>query len=32
LGSRSPDGIDFFIYLPMSVADPDVVSWREIVQ
>lgn len=29
LGSRSPDGIDFFIYLPMSIADPRVVSWRE---
>ena len=29
LGSRSPDGIDFFIYLPMSIADPRVVGWRE---
>lgn len=29
LGSRSPDGIDFFIYLPMSIADPRVISWRE---
>jgi hypothetical protein len=31
LGSRSPDGIDFFIYLPMSVADPRVVGWREVL-
>lgn len=31
LGSRSPDGLDFFIYLPMSVADPRVVGWREVL-
>jgi len=31
LGSRSPDGMDFFIYLPMSIADPRVVSWREVI-
>jgi hypothetical protein len=31
LGSRSPDGINFFIYLPMSVADPRVVGWREVL-
>ena len=31
LGSRSPDGVDFFIYLPLSMADPRVVSWREVV-
>ena len=31
LGSRSPDGIDFFIYLPMAVADPRVVGWREVL-
>lgn len=30
LGARSPDGIDFFIYLPMSPATPRVVSWQEI--
>ena len=31
LGSRSPDGLDFFIYLPMSVADPRVIGWREVL-
>lgn len=31
LGSRSPDGMDFFIYLPMSVADPRVIGWREVL-
>ncbi len=31
LGSRSPDGIDFFIYLPMSIADPRVLGWREVI-
>lgn len=31
LGSRSPDGMDFFIYLPMSIANPRVVSWREVI-
>ena len=31
LGSRSPDGMDFFIYLPMSVADPRVIGWREVI-
>jgi hypothetical protein len=31
LGSRSPDGIDFFIYLPMSIAEPRVISWREVI-
>ena len=30
LGSRSPDGIDFFIYLPMSPAMPRVISWQEV--
>ncbi|MEI7903147.1 MAG: hypothetical protein WCK89_23150, partial [bacterium] len=31
LGSRSPDGINFFIYLPLAPADPRVVSWREVM-
>lgn len=31
LGSLSPDGLDFFIYLPMDVADPKVVGWREVL-
>lgn len=30
LGSRSPDGVDFFVYLPMAVSNPSVVSWREV--
>jgi Tfp pilus assembly protein PilX len=30
LGSRSPDGIDFFIFLPMSPATPRVVGWQEV--
>lgn len=29
LGSNSPDGIDFFIFLPMSPAQPRVVTWQE---
>lgn len=29
LGSHSLEGIDFFIYLPMSVGTPRVVSWME---
>lgn len=31
LGSCSSDGKDFFIYLPMSVAMPRVISWRELL-
>ncbi len=31
LGSRSPDGLDFFIYLPMSIANPRVIGWRELI-
>ncbi len=31
LGSRSPDGSNFFIYLPMSVANPRVIGWREVL-
>jgi len=31
LGSTSPDGMDFFIYLPMSPATPRVVSWQEVL-
>ncbi|MDD4019362.1 MAG: hypothetical protein PHV28_15635 [Kiritimatiellae bacterium] len=31
LGSRSSDGREFFIYLPMSVAMPRVISWRELL-
>ncbi len=31
LGSRSPDGRDFYIYLPVSVAMPRVISWRELL-
>ncbi len=30
LGSRSPDGLNFFIYLPMSIATPRVIGWREL--
>jgi len=30
LGATSPDGINFFIYLPMSPATPRVVSWQEV--
>ena len=31
LGSTSPDGVDFFIYLPMSPATPRVLSWQEVL-
>ena len=31
LGSRSPDGIDFFIHLPPSMTNPRVISWLEVV-
>lgn len=31
LGARSPDGLNFFIFLPMSVATPRVVEWQEVL-
>lgn len=30
LGSTSPDGINFFIFLPMSPATPRVIEWQEV--
>jgi len=30
LGSTSPDGINFFIFLPMSPATPRGIEWQEV--
>jgi len=30
LGSRSADGLDFFIHLPLSIADPKIIGWNEV--
>ncbi|MDD4102121.1 MAG: hypothetical protein PHU80_05750 [Kiritimatiellae bacterium] len=30
LGSQSPDGIDFYIILPLSPARPQVIGWQEV--
>ncbi len=32
LGSASRDGMDFFIYLPMSPAPPQVIEWQELTE
>ncbi|MDX9866489.1 MAG: hypothetical protein RBT78_01060 [Kiritimatiellia bacterium] len=32
LGSASRDGMDFFIYLPMSPASPQVMEWQELTE
>ena len=31
LGSQSLDGLDFPILLPMVVADPKVIGWKEVL-
>ena len=31
LGSQSLDGLDFPILLPMVVADPKAVGWKEVL-
>lgn len=30
LGSRSRDGMDIDLYLPMTIGDPQVIGWREV--